>query len=214
MNKEMIDRENLTDRYVLGCMDESECLEFKALMDEDEELEQDVAFMEALTESLGRREENIRKMKEWQTRTGSQVTGRVINFRRMSIAAAACAALFIGLSYPYSYYGLQDRGFLDSQMRGGTVELSECVENGQYGMALELIDSALAELEISLPTAAHKDYVFSEMDYLQWAKIQTLLKMSEYESAFTEVSEFRKDAGIYQQKADKLYNRLKLRLRI
>lgn len=213
MNREMIDREDLLDRYVLGEMDEDESLEFEALMDEDEDLREDLAFMEALTESLERREQNVQKMKLWQEQSASQTKVFVINWRRAGLAAAACAALFLSLAYPYSHYGLQDRGFLDSQVRGGSVELTEYIEKGQYELVLELVDDSVKELETSLPSSAHPDYVLSEIKYLEWTKIQTLLKTREYELAFNEVSEFRADAGIYQEKADKLYKRLKLRLR-
>lgn len=213
MNKEVFDRENMIDRYILGEMDEDERLELDALMDEDEDFRENLAFMEALTESLERREQNVQKMKQWQAQSASRSKVLVINWRRTGFAAAACAALFISLSYPYSYNGLQDRGFLDSQVRGGSVELTEYIEKGQYELALGLVDDSVKELKASLPSAAHPDYVQSEIKYLEWTRIQTLLKLKEYEMAYGEVSAFRSDAGIYQEKADKLYKRLKVRLR-
>lgn len=213
MNKGVIDRESLLDGYVLEDMNSAERQEFEAMLEEDDELRGDLEFLEDVTEALSRRDQNIQKMKQWQAQSVSKTEIRVVNWRRISLAVAACAALFISISYPYSYYGLQDRGFLDSQVRGGSVELTEYIEKGQYELVLELIDDSVKELETSLPSSAHPDYVLSEIKYLEWTKIQTLLKTREYELAFNEVSEFRADAGIYQEKADKLYKRLKLRLR-
>lgn len=213
MNKEIIDRESLLDGYVLEDMSSAERQEFEAMLEEDDELRGDLEFLEDVTEALSRRDQNIQKMKQWQAQSVSKTEIRVVNWRRISLAVAACAALFISISYPYSYYGLQDRGFLDSQVRGGYVELAEYVENDQYELVLKLVDDSVKELEASLPSSAHPDYVVSEINYLVWTKIQTLLKMREYELAYREVSAFRSDAGNYQAKADKLYKRLKLRLR-
>lgn len=213
MNKKIVDRENLLDSYVLDGMNSAERQEFEAILGEDDELQDDLEFLEDVAEALSRRDQNIQKMKQWQAQSVSQRKIRVLNWRRISVAVAACAALFIGLSYPYSYYGLQDRGFLESQVRGGNGSLTEYVENDQYELVLDLVDDSVKELEASLSSSAHPDYVVSEINYLEWVRIQTLLKMQEYELAYIEVSAFRSDAGIYQEKADKLYKRLKLRLR-
>lgn len=214
MNKEVMDREEMLDRYMLDSMDDAERQEFEYMMDDDDELREDMEFLKDLTEALSRRDQNIRSMKRWQQeQSGLQKNRRVVLWRRLTYAAAACALLFMCLSYPYSYYGLQDRGFLDSQARGGYDKVTEYIESARYEDALGLLNDSIMELESSLSSSVHKDYVSSEINYLEWTRIQVLLKMKEFESAYDAVSEFRSDAGIYHKKADKLYNRLKLRLR-
>lgn len=236
MNVENQDRERLIDSYILGRMDDASRMEFEKLMEKDEELRDEVSFIKMVKESLDRRSENIQKMKSWeekmhniaqysQTGTDSPVScplptsdtpqpARTVSLTwKRIVSAAACVLLFLGLSYPYSYYGLQDRNFWDQAMRGDMINLSEYIENGQYETALELIDETLEDKLASVPSSDNPDYVISECNYLEWTKIQTLLKMREFERAYDEVAEFRTDAGYYQKKADKLYKKLKLRLR-
>jgi hypothetical protein len=213
MNEEIVDRESLMDRYVLDGMTGAERQEFESRLSWDDELREDVEFLEDIAEALSRREQNIQMMNQWKQQPRMEVNNRMKHWGWMSFAAAACAALFICVSYPYSYRGLQDRNFPDSQIRGGYGELFELIEDGQYDVALDVIGGSISELENSMPENVHKDYVQSEINYLRWAEIQALLKMKEWELAYDEVSELRMDAGIYQEKADKLYKRLKLRLR-
>ena len=217
MNKDNINRERLIDNYILGRMDEVSRAEFEDMMKADSELKNDVVFMQAIKESLTRRERNLMRMmemeRELQRHACTTRPASVRPFKKIFAIAAACVLLFLGLSYPYSYYGLQDMGFWDDGMRGGLIDLHEYIETGQYEIALELIDEGISERTASIMSATDQSYVVSEINYLKWGKIQTLLKMKEFEYAYAEVEEFRKDTGYYQKKADKLYKRLKVRLR-
>ena len=94
------------------------------------------------------------------------------------------------------------------------MDVAEYVESGQYDVALSLLDEGISERMTSMSTAVNPSYIISEVQLLEWTKIQTLLKMREFERAYEEVAEFRQNAGnYYQNKADKLYKRLKTRLR-
>ena len=102
--------------------------------------------------------------------------------------------------------------------RGSLAEVIMLIENANYEKAMELIDDSIDELEATLPIVKNPDYVKGEIDYLQWARIQALLKQKDYERAFEEVDAFRTDISEYQKKnyqkkADRLYKKLKLRLR-
>lgn len=213
MNKEIVDREHLEDSYVLDGMTGSERLEFETMLEEDDELREDVEFLEDIVEALSRREQNIQAMRQWRQQSGAAANNRVKYWSRISFAAAACATLILCVYYPYSYHGLQDRNFPDFQVRGSYGELSEFIEKGQYDIALDMIGESITELEDSMSETFHKDYAQSEINYLKWSEIQILLRMREWELAYKEVSEFRMDAGVYKKKADKLYKRLKVRLR-
>ena len=216
-----MERSQLIDSYVLGRMDETSRKEFETMMQEDPELREDVALVQDIRQSLIRRERNLmqlKSMKEEMARRGGYVAtrsyGKVVPWKTIISVAAACMLLFVGISYPYSYYGLQDRGFMTDQIRGDIAEgLPESLAAGSYDTALDLIDASVNDLLASLPTSSHKEYVMSEIRYLEWARIQTLLKMKEYELAYDKVVTFRLDAGFFQKDADKLYKRLKVRLR-
>lgn len=216
-----MERSQLIDNYVLGRMDKASRKEVETMMQEDPELREEVALVQDIRQSLIRRERNLmqlKSMKEEMARRDEYVaTGsyrKIVPWKAIISVAAACMLLCIGISYPYSYYGLQDRDFIANQMRGDLAEgLSESLEADSYDTALDLIDASVNDLLASLPTSSHKEYVMSEIRYLEWARIQTLLKMKEYELAYDEVVTFRLDAGSFQKDADKLYKRLKIRLR-
>lgn len=220
-----MDRESLIDRYLLGRMDASEAAGFEAMMNEDDELREEVEFMKAIKESLERRESNLQQMQRWSAEfreqearsTAHKTRVRVLQWKTL-VSAAACIALFLGLAYPYSYNGLQDREFMAMSARGTLDEVIDLMENDNYQQALDLIDGSIMDLEATLATAKDQNYVLSEIDYLEWARIQTLLKMKDYERAYESVEAFRTDLSeyqkqAYQKKADRLYKKLKLRLR-
>ena len=227
MYKDAMERERMIDNYVLGRMDEASRAEFESMMRSDETLRKDVDFIQTLKDSLTRRDENIRKMRGWEdsrrtvehyASTGTDAPccpdipsmpaapapAMVIPWKKIASVAAACAVLFMCIYNHYSYHGLQDKAFWKESMRGDMItDITGFVEEGQYEIALDLIRETLAEN----PDVA-------EVELLKWTEIQTLLKMRKFEEAYDEVAEFREDAGrYYQKKADKLYRRLKVRLR-
>ena len=231
------DRERMIDRYVLGRMDETELRDFEDMMQADEELRNEVVFVQMVKESLARREANLQKIKTWENAATRQetygmtgtmptrsdgnvsptiavpdVSVRTIRWKMAVSAVAACLLLFIGMSYPYSYRGLQDSDF-HMGVKGSLSKVADLLEDKKYSDALELIESSLADCEAALSDTIHKDYVCAQIDYLEWARIQTLLKMREFERAYEEVALFREDAGRYKEKADRLYKKLKIRLR-
>lgn len=227
MNSTNVDRELMIDRYLSGRMDEAELADFLAMMNDDDELREDVEFMEDIKSSLIRRDDNLQKMQQWKAEADHQentasVTvrkthGRVIVWKTLA-SAAACVALCLGLYHPFSYNGLQDHDFMAMNSRGSLAEVIMLIENANYEQAMELIDDSIDELEATLPIVKNPDYVKGEIDYLQWARIQALLKQKDYEHAFEEVEAFRTDISEYQKKnyqkkADRLYKKLKLRLR-
>lgn len=232
-------RDRLIDDYVLGHMDNTTREEFEVMIQADSELQDEVILIREIRESLIRRNQNIMKMRVMQAKIDATArlacTGtsdcapapvrnhvpaverkgiRVDAWKKIISVVAACLLVCFGISYPYSYSGLQDRGFWDDNVRGGSVDVAEYVENGQYDAALRLLDEEISMRMESMPTAVNPSYIISEVQLLEWTKIQTLLKMRDFERAFEEVAEFRQDAGnYYKKKADKLYKRLKLRLR-
>jgi hypothetical protein len=227
MNNANVDRERLIDRFLSGHMDEAEVADFEAMMNDDDELREDVEFMEDIKASLVRRDSNLQKMQQWKAEvdqlentvaaTVRNTHGRVIVWKTM-VSAAACVALCLGLYHPFSYNGLQDHDFMAMASRGSLDEVITLIENASYEQAMELIDDSIDELEATLPIVKNPDYVKGEIDYLQWARIQALLKQKDYERAFEEVDAFRTDISeyqkkSYQKKADRLYKKLKIRLR-
>ena len=212
-----LDRDRLIDLYILDSLDESDSKEFEDMMAADEELKDEIELMGQIVDSLRNQEENKEKMRRWEAQSALRVA-RYKWIKAIS-AVAACALLVIGFSYPLSYRALQDADFSDLALRGELADITVYWENEQYSQALESIseeeqwrESVLEKGEID--SERKIEYYKAELRYLHWAKIQTLLKMKEYDSAYEEVAEFRTDAGIYQKKADKLYRKLLIRTRL
>ena len=199
MNNKKSDRDTLVDMYILGRLEESERMEFEEAMQADEELSQEVALMQSIVASLSEQEEMRRKMQVWKESASASQKVRVFNWIKVASAIAACALLVFGLSYPCSYHALQDGEFYEMSLRGDLAQITGFLENGQYNEALDFISTEALYREGLLDGD------------LQWAEIQALLKMRDYDQAFEKLELFRNDAGIYKDKADRLYWRLKIR---
>lgn len=222
MNDKKSDRDILVDMYILNKLSDSERIEFEFKMQSDKELAQEVALMQAVVESLRQQEEMRQKMQVWKESasalsdaTVSQKVHR-IKWVKMVSAIAACALLLIGLSYSCSYNALQDGDFYDLPLRGDLGQIVGFLENEQYPEALDFISVETQYREACLNgsqelSPGKKEYYESELQYLQWAKIQALLRMKKYDQAKEELALFRSDAGMYKRKADWLYLRLKIR---
>lgn len=216
MNNKKSDRDTLVDMYILGRLEESERMEFEEAMQADEELSQEVALMQSIVESLSEQEEMRRKMQVWKESASASQKVRVFNWIKVASAIAACALLVFGLSYPCSYHALQDGEFYEMSLRGDLAQITGFLENGQYNEALDFISTEALYREGLLDgdqelSPSKEKYYRSELQYLQWAEIQALLKMRDYDQAFEKLELFRNDAGIYKDKADRLYWRLKIR---
>ena len=216
MNDKKSDRDRLVDMYILNRLSEAERVEFEEQMHINEELSQDVALMQSIVESLRQQDEMKQKMQAWKEIASTSQKVRSFKWVKVVSAIAACALLLIGVSYSCSYKALQDGDFDEYLLRGDLVMVIGYLENEQYSEALDFIDaeeqyreSCLSGSQTLSPNKA--EYFKSELQYLQWARIQTLLRMREYDQAYEEVAAFRNNAGIYKAKAEGLYWRLKIR---
>lgn len=211
MKNRDIDKECLIDDYVIGRLDETLRADFESEMKEDLELYNDVILTQTIRDSLVRREKNRIKIREMEAEL-RRIKRKTMFWKRI-VPIAACAALIVSLTYPCSYYGLQDKDHWNSAIRGELIDdIAQCVADGNYDSALILIDEDIAERRALMPTAEDSSYIVAEVKFLEWTRIQTLLKMREFTSAYAEVEKFRRDAGYYQKEADRLFIRLKVRL--
>ena len=210
MNK--YDIEELIDRYVMNHMDADERREFEERMNEDDALREEVDMMRIIVDSLERRSSNEEKMAMWRT------AGKRTVFRVVSICAAACVMLGVFLGYPYSYWGLQDDDVMSYISRTSGVSYSDAIETmwdaKAYAESITYIDSAIAEL---MEIEYEDEYDAQTRDFdvycLSWARIQTLLKMRDYKSAYDSLEDFMIADGVYKEEAEKLYNKLRIRLK-
>lgn len=222
------DRYDDIDRYVTGRMTSDEREAFIHEVEQDPTLKASLHLVEDICDGLERRQEKIDKIKAWQEDNNQKSISRtnVIKWSTVSIAAAVVMGVFI--SYPTSYSGLQDRGFekeVSIVLRStGDFNLVTFWEAEEYEGCLiaikEEIDSyqrAIDSLDPeNIPDEEYQDKMQSyntSIDDLQWANIQTLLKMRRYDAALSEVESYISSDGFRKEKARKLYKRLKRKLR-
>lgn len=210
MNK--YDIEELIDRYVMNHMDADERREFEERMNADDALREEVDMMRIIVASLERRSSNEEKMAMWRT------AGKRTVFRVVSICAAACLMLGVFLGYPYSYWGLQDDDVMSYISRTSGVSYSDAIETmwdaKAYAESITYIDSAIAELtEIEYEDEYDAQTRDFDVYCLSWARIQTLLKMRDYKSAYDSLEDFMIADGVYKEEAEKLYKKLRFRLK-
>lgn len=206
------------DDYILGRLDENGKKTFVEEMDKDEYLRADTTLTADIADALGRREEKVMKMKKWEREI--TVRNRIRKAVIWSGAVAACVTLLLVAGWPYTYYGLQDKDFLAS--RGGE-SFESLWESQDYDKALASIEASILSSEKDMVMlASKKDELTAQESYrleylklthyeLRWAKIQTLLKMRDYASAYDETSVFVTEDGPYKEKAEKLMKKLKIR---
>ena len=140
-----------------------------------------------------------------------------IAFRIVGIWAAACVMLGVFLGYPYSYWGLQDDDVMSYISRTSGVSYSVAIETmwdaKAYAESITYIDSAIAEL---MEIEYEDEYDAQTRDFdvycLSWARIQTLLKMRDYKSAYDSLEDFMIADGVYKEEAEKLYKKLNHKL--
>lgn len=222
------DRYDDIDRYVTGRMTPDEREAFIHEVEQDPTLKASLHLVEDICDGLERRQEKIDKIKAWQEDNNQKSISRtnVIKWSTVSIAAAVVMGVFI--SYPTSYSGLQDHGFeteVSTILRStGDFNLVTFWEAEEYEGCLiaikEEIDSyqrAIDSLDPeNIPDEEYQDKMQSyntSIDDLQWANIQTLLKMRRYDVALSEVESYISSDGFRKEKAQKLYKRLKRKLR-
>lgn len=231
------DIEELIDRYVMNHMDADERRGFEERMNEDDALREEVDMMRIIVDSLERRSSNEEKMAMWRMGMGSgkvcamparDIKGKNdgellkvkkrIAFRIVGIWAAACVMLGVFLGYPYSYWGLQDDDVMAYISRTSGVSYSDAIETmwdaKAYAESITYIDSAIAEL---MEIEYEDEYDVQTRDFdvycLSWARIQTLLKMRDYKSAYDSLEDFMIADGVYKEEAEKLYNKLRIRMK-
>lgn len=235
MNKENI--EDLIDRYVMNRMDDDERRAFENRMAADDALREEVEMMRMILESLERRSMNEAKMARWRSEselaavcamparasdeedtTRSRTQRQRSVFRIVSICAAACVMLGLFICYPYSYYGLQDDEVFAYLSRFSGESYSDAMESmwemKAYDEAVAYVDSKINEL---METVCEEEYDSQARDFdvycLSWARIQTFVKMKDYKAAYESLEEFKAKDGVYKEKAEKLYRKLRFRVR-
>ncbi|MGM9740557.1 MAG: hypothetical protein ACI3ZP_08135 [Candidatus Cryptobacteroides sp.] len=204
------------DRYLRGEMTKEEMTAFEAELGNNPELKADFDLTSDISTALAARAVKLEKIKGWKAFR----LRRTMTF--VSIAAAACIALGGFLVYPYTYSGLQDRTMQVS--RAGGIDVTALWEKGDYDEALRVINSgtesaqsAVSELEALPSLTGEQTYQLELQRYtiyqLKWTRIQTLLRMREWDEAYRLAMEFSGESGDCQEKAVKLCRRLKLRVR-
>ncbi|MGM9748139.1 MAG: hypothetical protein ACI3ZN_05020, partial [Candidatus Cryptobacteroides sp.] len=191
------------DDYILGRLDENGKKAFAEEMDKDDYLRADTTLTADIADALGRREEKVMKMQKWERERERErsVRNRIRKTVIWSGAVAACVSLLLVAGWPYTYYGLQDRDFLAS--RGGT-SFESLWESKDYDGALSSIEESILSAEEDMSLLTSKDELTAQEAYrleylklthyeLRWAKIQTLLKMRDYASAYDETAVFVKE---------------------
>lgn len=211
MNDEKLDE--MIDLYLLCQMTERERDSFESAIKTDPNLAEQVALMKVIQSSLERREMKVAKMKLWQYKvTPSNIkTDKVNRLRLMRehwigiFCVAASILLSVVFFHPYSYKGLLDR-FLIAE-----IENSEQIYGfwncGEYDKALALI----GDMERTISITFNHEPSSEKLYELEWLKIQTLLRKREYTNAMSAVFVYKEVSGRHQDKAQKLYKRLKIK---
>ncbi|MGM9768486.1 MAG: hypothetical protein ACI3Z0_08495 [Candidatus Cryptobacteroides sp.] len=204
------------DRYLRGEMTKEEMAAFEAEIEKNPELRADFELTSDISAALADRAAKLDRIRSWKAFR----TRRNMTF--VTIAAAACIALGGFLVYPYTYSGLQDRTMQVS--RAGGIDVAALWEKGDYDEALrkisaetEAAENASAGLEALPSLTGEQTYQLELQKYtiyrLKWARIQTLLRMREWDEAYRLALEFSGEDGDCRDKALKLCRRLKLRIR-
>lgn len=204
------------DRYIRGEMTKEEMASFQADLQKDPELKADFELTSDISAALASRAVKLEKIKGWKAFRLRR------NMTFVTIAAAACIALGGFLVYPYTYSGLQDRTMQVS--RAGGIDVTALWEEGDYEEALRVITSetgeaqaAVSELEALPSLSGEQTYQLELQRYtiyqLKWARIQTLLRMREWDEAYRLALEFSGEDGNCREKAARLCRRLRLRVR-
>ncbi len=204
------------DRYLRGEMTKEEMAAFQADLDKDPDLKADFELTSDISAALASRAAKLEKIQGWKAFRLRR------NMTFVTIAAAACIALGGFIVYPYTYSGLQDRTMQVS--RAGGIDVTALWEKGDYEAALHAITSeteaaqkTVTELETLPSLSGEQAYQLELQRYtiyqLEWAKIQTLLRMREWEEAYRLALDFSREAGDCQEKAIRLCRRLRLRVR-
>lgn len=217
------DRFDDIDQYVTDKMSPSERESFLNDVRNDASLNASLHLVEEIQDGLRRRSEKIDKITEWEQSRKAQIVQRkrVALLSSVSVAAAVIVGVFI--SYPKSYYGLQDLGFkseLSVVIRGSAdYDIVQAWKSGEYEECLAAIreeialyESAIDNLDVnSLPIEEFEGKLseyMTEIDDLSWASIQTLLKMRRYDDALAETEDYLQRGGKRIDKATKLQNKL------
>ena len=190
-----------------------------------------MSFMELVAERYSVRsysarpveQEKIDQIKKWQQDGVSEKrkSATILKISTISVAAAIMIGAFI--SYPTSYYGLQDHKFetgMQSLLRSsGDFNLISYWDSKEYEACLTAIQN---EIELNakaidaldpaiLPEEEYKgklELYSMQIDNLKWANVQTLLKMRKYEDALLDVERYMSEGGARSEEACKLHKRL------
>ena len=205
------------DDYVLGRMDSQEAEDFRKAAAGDETLRADLNLTREIASALGRRYEKKARMQEWEKDIARH---RKLKLVWTSVSCAACLALCLTVGWQFSSYGLRDNEF--TSVRGGDAVLDALWEAGDYALALAAIDEECAEMEeelqklkaIEAPGSAQSyriRYLEFRMYEMEWARIQTLIRLRRYDQALERTEIFARTEGEYQHKAVRLLKKLRLR---
>lgn len=217
------DRYDDIERYVTDQMTPNERESFIQDIENDPSLKARVHLVEDIKDGLVRRQEKIDQIKKWQQEGVSEKrkSATILKISTISVAAAIMIGAFI--SYPTSYYGLQDHKFeteMQSLLRSSDdFNLISYWDSKEYEACLTAIQN---EIELNakaidaldpaiLPEEEYKgmlDLYSMQIDNLKWANVQTLLKMRKYEDALLDVERYMSQGGARSEEALKLHKRL------
>lgn len=218
-----VDRYDDIDRYVTDKMTPNERESFIKELESDTALRAQVHLVEDIKGSLVRREAKVKQIKKWhQDRIRKKrIQTNVIRISTISVAAALIIGAFI--SYPTSYYGLQERGFEMIIRSDSSFNLLSYWDCEKYDDCLVAIKNEIASYREAIAHLDSENMPIEEyewkieeysmqIDNLKWANIQTLLKMRRYNEALLSTEEYISSNGIRMESATKLKKKLSRKL--
>lgn len=217
------DRYDDIDRYVTDQMTPNERESFIQDIENDPSLKARVHLVEDIKDGLVRRQEKIDQIKKWQQKGASEKikSSTIIKISTISVAAAIMIGVFI--SYPTSYYGLQDHAFeteMQSLLRSSDdFNLISYWDSKDYEACLTAIQNEIVSSEKAIdaldpaivPEEEYKgklELYSMQIDNLKWGNVQTLLKMRKYEDALLDVERYMSAGGARSEEALKLHKKL------
>lgn len=226
-------KQDQIDRYVRGEMTGEERQRFESELMQDAELRKEYEFIRQVQDTLKDRKEKVQLMAQWDEEEKYDMKTAALYRRRRAFRIAGglllVAVLIVGffLFMPFRKGTTMqempqlDMSLYESYRSGGAIpQIASLIRQKQYEEALKRIETEESVLvvpdTVTPATDEEREQIAYEVaatrldaDHLRWLKVYALMGLERRDEALRLLDELRRSAGVYQQKADSLYQILK-----
>ena len=225
-----IEYQDRIDDYLLNRMSDEEREKFEAEIAANEELREQLAFVESVNQVSKSRSEKLTAIEEWRNdyMWGNYKKKRELRIRRMLYWSSGVAAvvivgffLFRTSSQSNSTFGTKDNeidycpNVTYGNVSPNSNSVKEMLAAGQFEDALAMVEKKEMGIAQELMRLDNRDVndedlekrrqsLKIQLDELQWDKAQALLGLCDYVGAMAVLDEIRKSESVYRESADSL----------